>query len=118
MTDDNNVIFDDIIALALAQVAGPVDLAPRPQVKQQLMARIRESVPATGFSLLLAEDTPWLPHPVPGVRMRVLAVNRDSGYATMLLDVDPGTTFPAHHHTGAEECYVISGSLYFGGRWL
>jgi hypothetical protein len=29
----------------------------------------------------------------------------------LLLDVAPGTRFPAHHHGGDEECYVISGSL-------
>jgi anti-sigma factor ChrR (cupin superfamily) len=44
--------------------------------------------------------------------MRVLSVNEAKGYATLLLDVRPGTRFPAHHHSGAEECYVISGSLY------
>jgi putative transcriptional regulator len=48
--------------------------------------------------------------------MKVLAFNRTSGYATFLLDVAPGTRFPAHHHAGAEECYVISGSLYTCGR--
>ena len=50
--------------------------------------------------------------------MKVLSVNRDSDYATILLDVSPGTRFPAHHHDGAEECYVLSGSLYTCGRHL
>ena len=44
--------------------------------------------------------------------MKVLAVNHEAGYATLLLDVAPGTRFPAHHHGGDEECYVLSGSLY------
>ena len=43
-------------------------------------------------------------------------MNRERGYATLLLDVKPGTRFPAHHHTGAEECYVISGGVYTCGR--
>jgi quercetin dioxygenase-like cupin family protein len=30
----------------------------------------------------------------------------------LLLDAAPGARFPAHHHAGAEECYVLSGSLY------
>ena len=34
----------------------------------------------------------------------------------LLLDVAPGTRFPPHHHGGAEECYVISGSLYACGK--
>jgi anti-sigma factor ChrR (cupin superfamily) len=48
--------------------------------------------------------------------MKVLALNREAGYAALLLDVAPGTRFPAHHHAGAEECYVLSGSLYTCGR--
>jgi len=69
-----------------------------------------------GFSFRLAASDQWLPHPVPGIRMRVLSVNRNNGYATLLLDVAPGTRFPAHHHAGAEECYVISGDVNTLGR--
>ena len=69
-----------------------------------------------GFSFRLADEQDWLPHPVPGIRMKVLALNRRQGYATLLLDVAPGTTFPAHHHGGDEECYVISGSVVACGR--
>jgi len=71
-----------------------------------------------GFSFRFAADDNWLPHPVPGIRMKVLALNRAAGYATLLLDVAPGTRFPAHHHRAAEECYVLSGSLYTCDRRL
>jgi quercetin dioxygenase-like cupin family protein len=103
---DDVVEFDEIVALALGELAtGP---APRPSVKAQLMARIAEraSVPA-GYAVRVERDDDWMPHPVPGIRMKVLAVNRQSGYATLLLDVQPGTRFPAHHHDGDEECYVV-----------
>ena len=50
--------------------------------------------------------------------MKLLALNRSRGYATLLLDVAPDTRFPAHHHGGAEECFVISGSLFTCGRRL
>jgi anti-sigma factor ChrR (cupin superfamily) len=46
----------------------------------------------------------------------VLSLNRESGYATLLLDVAPDTRFPAHFHEGAEECFVLSGSLHTCGR--
>ena len=48
--------------------------------------------------------------------MKVLSKNDRRGYATLLLDVAPGTRFPPHHHGGDEECYVISGSLFACGR--
>jgi len=50
--------------------------------------------------------------------MKTLAMNAASGYATLLLDVAPGTRFPPHRHSGAEECYVLSGSLFTCGRRL
>jgi quercetin dioxygenase-like cupin family protein len=114
---DDIVEFDELVALALAELTvGP---APSPLVKTLLMARIANSaaVPA-GFSLRFAADDNWLAHPVPGIRMKVLSVNQRNGYATLLLDVQPGTRFPAHHHDGDEECYVVSGSIRTLGRRL
>jgi anti-sigma factor ChrR (cupin superfamily) len=103
--------FDETVALALASLA--TGAVPRPEVRQRLLASLAEPprTPA-GFSFRFASDGDWLPHPVPGIRMKVLAVNRAAGYTTLLLEVAPGTRFPAHHHAGAEECYVLSGSLY------
>ncbi len=114
---DDVVEFEELVALALAEASsGP---APRPIVKAQLLARLAEDAPVpAGFSLRFAPDDDWVPHPVPGIRMKVLSVNRRSGYATLLLDVQPGTRFPAHHHGGDEECYVISGSVHTLGRRL
>jgi quercetin dioxygenase-like cupin family protein len=108
--DDDVVEFDAAIALALAELTvGP---EPQPLVKARVMARIAASAPTPeGFSVRLDSDDDWVPHPVPGIRMKVLSISRRSGYATLLLDVKPGTRFPAHHHDGDEECYVVSGSV-------
>ena len=107
--------FDDL-EWPLALAAGPQ--SPAPEVRERLMAWVRAEAPEVpaGFVFSLAESDQWHPHPVPGIRMRVLSMNRENGYATLLLDVDPGTRFPSHHHTGAEECYVVSGSVYTYGR--
>ena len=82
------------------------------------MDRVRAATEPAGFAFDWARDDRWLSHPVPGIKMRILALNKNRGYATLLLDVAPGTRFPAHHHGGAEECYVVSGSLYTCGRRL
>jgi anti-sigma factor ChrR (cupin superfamily) len=111
------VEFDELIALALAQAAASGD-QPGAEVKERVMSHLADtSAPIPpGFSFRLATEDDWLSHPVSGIRMKVLALNREGGYATLLLDVAPGTRFPAHHHTGDEECYVISGSLVACGR--
>ena len=112
-----SIDFDDLEVL-FAELAAADAPAPRPEVRERLMATILadpKSVP-TGFKFSLAGTDRWLPHPVPGIRMRVLAMNREQNYATLLLDVQPGTRFPSHHHSGAEECYVVSGTVYTCGR--
>lgn len=113
----DDVEFDDRIALALARASDSG--APSLEVRAQLMARVRPraGVPR-GFSFRMAAEDDWLPHPVPGIRMKVLAMNRDRGLATLLLDVAPGAVFPPHHHGADEECYVISGSLIACGRTI
>jgi anti-sigma factor ChrR (cupin superfamily) len=117
MDTGTTIDFDDL-ELPLAELAAAGMDAPAGSVKDRLMARLRAEQPAVpaGFRFQFAASDTWQPHPVPGIRMRVLAVNRDSGYATLLLDVAPGTRFPPHHHGGAEECYVIAGSVYTYGR--
>ena len=106
-------------AVAIAE-AWSADTSPSPDVSARLMSRITASghpMPK-GFSIRRGTEHDWLPHPVPGIRMKVLAVNRDRGYAAVLLDVEPGTRFPAHHHAGAEECYVSSGSVFSSDQHL
>ncbi len=111
---DERFEFDETSLLALAEsVAGP---EPRPAVKAQLLARLSVEALPPGFSVHLESEDDWMPHPVAGIRMKVLSMNRRSGYATLLLDVEAGTWFPAHDHDGDEECYVISGSVMTLGR--
>jgi quercetin dioxygenase-like cupin family protein len=104
-------------AVAIAEGL-PDDAVPAPDLKDRVMARIDEALRPLpeGFSIRFGKDDDWRPHPVPGVKMKVLALNRTNGYATLLLDVGPGVRFPSHHHSGAEECYVVSGSLFSCGR--
>ena len=109
--------FEDL-ELAIAELAAAGVEGPRPEVKQRLMARIAGDGPPVpkGFVFSFAQSDQWLQHPVPGIKMRVLSMNKSSGYATLLLDVAPGTRFPPHHHGAAEECYVISGTVETLGR--
>jgi anti-sigma factor ChrR (cupin superfamily) len=122
MKDDvetaDGVEFDELLQLALAQSAAAATGSVSPDVKQRLMARVREAAEPAGFAFSWRADDVWMPHAVPGIKMKVLALNKQRGYATLLLDVEPGTRFPSHHHGGAEECYVVSGSLFTCGRRL
>lgn len=45
-----------------------------------------------------------------GVAIAFLASERDSGYAAVLISMDPGSAYPAHRHLGTEEVFVIEGA--------
>jgi hypothetical protein len=95
---------------------------PSPAVKDRLLAQLGITGDAPpvpeGFAFRFADEDDWVAHAVPGIRLKMLSVNRERGYATLLMDVAPGARFPPHHHGGAEECYVISGSVFACGRRL
>jgi quercetin dioxygenase-like cupin family protein len=61
-------------------------------------------------------DEGWQPHPIPGITVKMLSVDPKSGVATLLIKAAPGTTYPAHHHSGPEGCYVIEGEVLVAGR--
>jgi anti-sigma factor ChrR (cupin superfamily) len=54
------------------------------------------------------------PTDVPGIRVRRLFVDIGADRVTMLVRMAPGTSYPAHRHGGAEECFVLEGDLEVG----
>jgi len=60
------------------------------------------------------EKLPWEDTRFPGVRQKVLVVDRDSGVATVLIHMAPGARLPDHEHVLLEQTYVLEGSLVCG----
>jgi anti-sigma factor ChrR (cupin superfamily) len=103
-------LYDEVADIS-ATTAGE---APSPGVKAALLARI--GLPSN--HTVTAGDGEWVQTPVPGVRMKVLAIDRARDRVTMLIRGEPGARYPAHRHSGPEECYVIRGSLLVEGQLL
>jgi anti-sigma factor ChrR (cupin superfamily) len=79
-------------------------------VRAALLAKI--AVPSN--HTVFPGDGNGFPTPVPGVRMKILTIDRARDRVTMLIKGEPGATYPAHRHSGPEECFVIAGSLIEG----
>lgn len=75
-----------------------------------------EAPPLSQALHFIDRDEGWQPHPIPGITVKVLAVDGNTGVATLLVRAAPGTTYPAHHHSGSEGCYVIEGEVLVAGR--
>ena len=97
--------------------------APLPaNLKAKVMARVRqprrvEMSPASFFTIT-HDGGQWQALPVPGVRMKELTADPRRGTSVRLYELAPGTRFPHHHHSGPEECFVLSGDFHVEGRVL
>ena len=60
------------------------------------------------------EAAAWRALPYPGVSVKVLRNDKDTGDGAFLLKFDAGAWFPAHHHPGGEHVFVLEGDLLIG----
>jgi quercetin dioxygenase-like cupin family protein len=66
---------------------------------------------------LHVEAVAWSPLDFPGVSLRVLHTDPDSGAMSVLTRMSPGAVIPAHLHTKADETvYVLEGDFVEDGQ--
>ena len=56
-------------------------------------------------------ELPWQPTRWPGVEIKILMEDEETGMMTSLTRLAPGAELPDHVHVGIEQSYVIEGSL-------
>jgi anti-sigma factor ChrR (cupin superfamily) len=103
-------LYDAAMAVALTVP----QLEPPAHVRDRVLAAARTPARYTVW----ATDAAWIDTGLPGVRARVLAVDRARALVTLVIRAEPGAVYPAHKHHGPEECFVISGSVVIDGRVL
>jgi quercetin dioxygenase-like cupin family protein len=103
-------LYDVTVTIASAAP----QIAPPPRIRERLLTRIGTPTRYT----VLASEGEWGQTPLAGITMKVLAVDRARGLATLLVRGEPGAVYPSHHHSGPEECYVIRGTVHVDGRVL
>lgn len=103
-------LYDASVEIA----ASAIGEDPSPAVREALLARVA----APSHHTITAAEGEWIDSGVPGVRVKILAIDRARDRVTMLLRGEPGARYPAHRHSGPEECYVIRGSVVVQGRLL
>ncbi len=54
----------------------------------------------------------------PGVEWKILHVDQVCGQRSLLLKLAPGACYPAHDHSGVEECMIIEGDMIIGDLQL
>ena len=57
------------------------------------------------------ESLPWKPTPCPGIDMKVLLEDKETGLLTALFRWQPGAELALHEHVEVEQTFVLEGSL-------
>ena len=105
----------------LAEVSAK-DVTPSPDVKKRLFEQLKErqnnNKKEKDFEFIFSASSDWEQHPIEGIQFKKLSYNEEKGYLMLLFKVAADTSYPAHHHSGAEECYIVSGDVYAQGKIL
>jgi anti-sigma factor ChrR (cupin superfamily) len=57
------------------------------------------------------DSLPWKPTPCPGIEMKILLEDKESGLLTALFRWQPGAELALHEHVEVEQTFVLQGSL-------
>lgn len=70
-----------------------------------------DTLAALSSRYVTVDDLPWQQTRFPGVEIKVLMEDRETGLLTTLTRLAPGATLPDHTHVGIEQSWVLEGSL-------
>jgi quercetin dioxygenase-like cupin family protein len=59
-------------------------------------------------------DDGWRTLKIPGVSVKALRRDPDTGGSTALVKLEAGAKFPAHNHPAGEEVFVLEGDVLIG----
>jgi anti-sigma factor ChrR (cupin superfamily) len=96
---------------------GDATVAPKSRPLDRSLPETVQGATKPRFEIQRGGDAQWF-SPAPGQSIRVLAIDRPQRRFTALVRLEAGARYPAHHHSGAEECYVLEGDLRAGDEVL
>jgi anti-sigma factor ChrR (cupin superfamily) len=70
-----------------------------------------DALPALASRYVDVDKLPWKPSAYPGVDIKVLMEDPETGLTTSLTRFAPGAVLPLHEHVALEQSWVIQGRL-------
>ena len=111
--DDDEKSIPDELVTELLVAAAPVDPGAEAaqRMKDRLLDRVRDDASDDNLVTVRDETGEWI-ETGPGNSIKIL--RSDDETMSMLVRLEPGTTFPRHYHPEDEETYVVEGETWFG----
>jgi quercetin dioxygenase-like cupin family protein len=64
--------------------------------------------------VMKSDEEGWRELKIPGVSVKALRRDPETGGSTALVKLAPGAKFPAHNHPAGEEVFVLEGDVLIG----
>jgi quercetin dioxygenase-like cupin family protein len=93
-------------------------VSPSANLKERLLSRVKgeaRAIHKAGFLFVRSTEGEWK-EIAKGVSLKRLFFDPGRQYATALVRMSAGTSFPRHRHTETEECYVLEGDIRMGDQ--
>lgn len=94
--------------------AGLEPVTPAPSLKSRVLARVAQFEQLKPLADVRRNEEHWVSAGMPGVDIKPLFEDKETGRSTYLMRMQPGTRLPAHHHHDAEQCLVLKGDIGWG----
>ena len=69
------------------------------------------ALPGLASRYVIVDELPWKPTGYPGIDMKILLQEPESGLLTALFRWEPGSSLPLHEHVEIEQTWVLEGSI-------
>ena len=130
---------EDLAALAALDLASPTEVAAAPKnlvkelreaawlvgesiepvapsagLKDRLMGRVGQFEQLRPVADVRRNEEYWVNSGVPGIDIKQLFKEKETGRSTYLVRMEPGKRLPGHYHHDAEQCLVLKGDIAWG----
>lgn len=68
---------------------------------------------SSGRVLVHADELPWTDWALPGLRFKLLSINRRTGMFTVMMEIAPNVETDLHHHFGDAHIFVTRGGYAY-----
>jgi anti-sigma factor ChrR (cupin superfamily) len=92
----------------------PAPVPPAPALKSRLLLRVAQFEQLKPLADVRRNEEHWVSAGMPGIDIKPLFQEDDTGRSTYLLRMQPGVRLPAHYHHDAEQCLVLKGDICWG----
>ncbi|MGJ8657016.1 MAG: cupin domain-containing protein [Akkermansiaceae bacterium] len=120
-SDEEKQVFAEMVDVCADVSLSAVDLTKveiSRSVKADLLKKVEKSSEQDGVMLVREGDQEWINLPVKGAQLLELSARKEDGFVVSMIDVKPGSEFPAHDHHGVEMAYILEGDLESDGVML